>query len=250
MTTTKTTKPSIKTKWAQTKWNLTYAPGRSHKYIVDHYTGTDACAENNCKYFGGGNRQASADFFIDKDGTTWQFNANLDKYYSWHCGDGYGRYGITNANSVGIEVVSSGGKFTAAQQEALRKLHLWLMAKYGIPASRVVRHYDASRKLCPKPYCGSKTKDALWNTLHAFTTKQVNEGATNKTQASGASYRVKITAGTLNVRNGAGTSYKVNTVVKKGDVYTIVQEKTVGASKWGKLKSGAGWINLGYTKKV
>lgn len=34
-------------------------------------------------------------------------------------------------------------------------------------------------------------------------------------------------------------------------VYTIVAESDgPGASKWGKLKSGAGWISLDYTKKV
>lgn len=57
---------------------------------------------------------------------------------------------------------------------------------------------------------------------------------------------VKITAGTLNVRNGAGTKYKVNTQVKSGDVYTIVEEK----NGWGKLKSGADWICLDYTNKI
>lgn len=59
-------------------------------------------------------------------------------------------------------------------------------------------------------------------------------------------YLVKITAGTLNVRNGAGTKYKVNTQVKSGDVYTIVEEK----NGWGKLKSGADWICLDYTNKI
>ena len=60
------------------------------------------------------------------------------------------------------------------------------------------------------------------------------------------SYKVKITADALNVRSGAGTSYKIVTVVKKGEVYTIVDEK----NGFGKLKSGAGWISLKYTKKV
>lgn len=64
------------------------------------------------------------------------------------------------------------------------------------------------------------------------------------------SYVVQITAKTLNVRTGAGTKYKVVTQVKKDFKYTIVEEKTVSGSKWGKLKSGAGWINLNYTKKV
>lgn len=59
-------------------------------------------------------------------------------------------------------------------------------------------------------------------------------------------YTVKITADALNVRDGAGTNYKINTVVKKGEVYTIVAEE----NGWGKLKSGAGWIKLSYTEKT
>lgn len=60
------------------------------------------------------------------------------------------------------------------------------------------------------------------------------------------SYKVKITADVLNVREKASTSAKIVTRVKKGQVYTIV-EKSNG---WGKLKSGAGWVKLSYTKKV
>ncbi len=59
-------------------------------------------------------------------------------------------------------------------------------------------------------------------------------------------YVVRITASSLNVRAGAGTTYKINTVVHKNEAYTIVEEK----NGWGKLKSGAGWISLNYTKKV
>ena len=50
----------------------------------------------------------------------------------------------------------------------------------------------------------------------------------------------------LNVRSGAGTNYPVKTTVKKGEVYTIVETN----GNWGKLKSGAGWIHLGYTTKT
>lgn len=61
------------------------------------------------------------------------------------------------------------------------------------------------------------------------------------------SYVVRITASVLNVRSGPSTNYKINTTVKKNEMYTIVEEK----NGWGKLKSGAGWICLdGYTKKV
>ena len=61
-----------------------------------------------------------------------------------------------------------------------------------------------------------------------------------------AFYLVRITANVLNVRAGAGTNYPVVTQVKKGQVYTIVEEK--GA--WLKLRSGAGWIYGIYTKKI
>ena len=60
--------------------------------------------------------------------------------------------------------------------------------------------------------------------------------------------RVKIT--NLNIRKGPGTNYGKNGFIKPG-VYTIVEERTgAGASKWGKLKSGAGWISLDYAKKA
>lgn len=62
-------------------------------------------------------------------------------------------------------------------------------------------------------------------------------------------YLVEITADVLNVRAGAGTNYKINTTVKKGEVYTIVAEK----NGWGLLKAYQknrdGWISLNYTKK-
>lgn len=59
-------------------------------------------------------------------------------------------------------------------------------------------------------------------------------------------YLVKVTANVLNVRAGAGTRYKITTQIRKNQVYTIVDQK----DNWGKLKSGAGWICLDYTKKV
>lgn len=64
------------------------------------------------------------------------------------------------------------------------------------------------------------------------------------------SYLVKITADALNVRKGAGVNYGISTVVKKNQVYTIVDEVMNGSTKWGKLKSGAGWISLKYTKRI
>ena len=64
-------------------------------------------------------------------------------------------------------------------------------------------------------------------------------------------YLVKVTADVLNIRKGPGTNYGTNGAIKDKGTYTIVAESdSAGATKWGKLKSGAGWISLDYTKKV
>lgn len=65
-------------------------------------------------------------------------------------------------------------------------------------------------------------------------------------------YIVRITSSNgVNIRKGAGTNYPVCGSIAKGGAYTIVAEKTgTGAKKWGKLKSGAGWIALDYTAKL
>ena len=125
------------------------------KYIVVHYVGAGTSADgnalNNCKYFSGGNRQASAHYFID-DGGIWEY-ADPEAYVTWHCGDGGGAYGITNANSIGIEVCMNGDHpFTAKEIAFLKQLVVHLMKKFKVPASHVVRHYDASRKYCPYYY--------------------------------------------------------------------------------------------------
>jgi N-acetylmuramoyl-L-alanine amidase len=79
-----------------------------------------------------------------------------------------------------------------------------------------------------------------------------NESKTNTStsKVKDNSYKVEITADVLKVRKGAGTDYGTNGSVRKGQVYTIVDDKWNGKTQWGKLKSGAGWISLSYTKKL
>ena len=73
------------------------------------------------------------------------------------------------------------------------------------------------------------------------------EKVTTTSSSSSSGYQVKIVnCSVLNVRSGAGTSYPVVTTVKANEVYTIVDE----SNGFGKLKSGAGWISLSYTKKI
>lgn len=64
-------------------------------------------------------------------------------------------------------------------------------------------------------------------------------------------YMVRVTDPTLNIRQAPTTdSKKVGCIRDKGSYTIVAESKGKGATKWGKLKSGAGWISLDYTKKI
>lgn len=117
----------------------------------------------------------------------------------------------------------------------------------------VLRHTVAPAMLIEMAFVDTEADYKKWNDLGAeLIANAIVEGITGQAvqekpveTPSTTSYTVKITADVLNVRAGAGTNYKVNTQVRKGEVYTIVGE----SNGWGKLKSGAGWISLKYTSK-
>lgn len=132
------------------------------RYIVVHDTGNSSAgadAGSHFNYFNNGNRGSSADIFVD-DTSVWYVN-DYTKYYSWHCGDGKGRYGITNSNSIGVEMcINLDGNYTETLKNTAAVVRE-LMEELNIPENRVVRHYDASRKNCP----GSMNKGnwKIWN---------------------------------------------------------------------------------------
>ena len=76
----------------------------------------------------------------------------------------------------------------------------------------------------------------------------VEKSPVDDTQEKG--YRVKVTTVALNVRSGPGTNYKISQVILDEGVYTIVEERTVNGIRWGRLKSGAGWIGLSFTERI
>ena len=224
-----------------TKVNFKKVSGKQNKYIVIHYVGATGGAEANCKYFQNEYRGASANYFVGHKGEIWQ--CVEDENEAWHCGaTTYKHPYCRNSNSIGIEMccrknVSNGTwYFEEETVKATIELVKELMKKYNIPAANVIRHYDVTGKTCPEPYVRDT---AAWNTFKA----NINE--LQKAPAT-SGYLVRVTADVLNVRKGAGVGYKVTTQVKKNEVYTIVQEY----NGWGKLKSGAGWISLAYTKRV
>jgi len=71
--------------------------------------------------------------------------------------------------------------------------------------------------------------------------------STNKS----VNYPVTIAASALNIRKGPGINHSVvQTLANDRNLYTIVEEaEGVGAKKWGRLKSGIGWISLDHVRR-
>lgn len=104
-------------------------------------------------------------------------------------------------------------------------------------------HRDFAAKACPGDY--------LYNRMGEIADEVNRRLGQNVAPQTGVSpYTVQITANVLNVRKGPGTSYGIVTTVKKGQLYTITEEKANGSTRWGHLLGDVGWISLGYTKKV
>lgn len=119
------------------------------KYLVIHDTGNTnpgAGALNHRNYVENNSRGASAHYFVD-DKVIVQYVG--DSMAAGSVGDGKGRYGITNSNSLSIEMcINSDGNYFKMYKNTV-ELTKNLMKKFNIPIDRVVRHYDASRKNCP-----------------------------------------------------------------------------------------------------
>lgn len=63
-------------------------------------------------------------------------------------------------------------------------------------------------------------------------------------------YNVRVIATLLNVRSGPGTNFGINSSIMDQGLYGICDEADgPGASKWGKMSNGWGWISLDYTER-
>lgn len=64
-------------------------------------------------------------------------------------------------------------------------------------------------------------------------------------------YKIKILKDSVPLYTGAGTQYVRISFISNRDLPVIVEEcQGKGASLWGRLQSGAGWIPLDDTSKV
>ena len=136
-----------------------YSKGRhtAIKYLVLHYTANNGdTALSNCKYFSGANRNASSHYLVDEKGV---YRSVRDMNVAWHCGstNGYKHKYCRNTNSIGIEMCSrkdKNGKFYIKEETIVNAIELTkqLMKKYNIPIENVLRHYDVTGKICPRPF--------------------------------------------------------------------------------------------------
>lgn len=153
----------------------------------------------------------------------------------------YSRLGelATKVTTELSESTSSDGKKPVTQMYRIRKS--WSDAKSQIGAYKVL----ANAKKKADENAGFKVFDASGNVVYSAATKPVSD------HTAGTSYKVQIDIANLNIRKGPGTNYdKTGQFTGKG-IFTIVQEaKGEGATRWGKLKSGAGWISLDFAKKL
>lgn len=143
------------------------------EYIIIHDTGNrspSAYAINNRNYFNKEGSDASTQFIVDDHEIV---QALPETAKAWHIGDGH-LTGASNDNSIGIELcVNSDGDFSKTFQTGIA-LTKYLMNKYSIPPDRVIRHFDATGKICPRimieddPTLWTKFKNSLY-------TKEENE---------------------------------------------------------------------------
>ena len=121
-----------------------------------------------------------------------------------------------------------------------KKIPSWVRAKQWIVAS-----VKGDRAVL------GKSTDGKNNIQSAINTKYLSVVKTKETEATVFEpYKVKVATKDLIIRQGAGTDTKNLGTIPVG-VYTIVEERNgTGAPKWGRLKSGAGWIPLDCVKRV
>lgn len=159
-------------------YNHTSYTNRRIAGIVMHYVGAVSTAKNNADYFCGGDRDASAHYFIDRNDC---YQVVDEQNGAWHCGGGPYSQGsggsswgstLGNRNTIGIEMCCEDieGKCCVPWDVIKRagELVRELIARYGIDPAAVVRHYDITGKDCPEwvqledGHAYSGTDDDVW----------------------------------------------------------------------------------------
>lgn len=128
---------------------------KGFEYLVWHYTANPgATAENHIAYFQGlGNqnpndneddRYASAELFVDRDSAVEIIPLDEEAF---HAGDRW-----YNQHAIGIELcIERDGSFHPDTLKRAIAIGAYLCSRYNInPLTHQIRHYDVTKKLCPK----------------------------------------------------------------------------------------------------
>lgn len=164
----------------------------------------------------------------------------------------YARHGaIADAVNVRLNATEEDKSETPAETTLPEKLttgyyrvrKAWKDAKSQVGAYKVLKNAKAAADKNPGTFVFDNDGNAVYPV-------QSKTEVIEKVEAF-QSYLVQVSISNLNIRKGPGTNYaRTGRFTGKG-VFTIVEEsKGSGATLWGKLKSGAGWISLDFAKKI
>ena len=215
--------------------------------IVVHYNAGNLTVEG-C-YSVWQNREASAHYQVEDDGRIGQLVWDRDT--AWHCG-----VFSQNQRSIGIEHANRpNGTITEKCLDNGAHLVAALCHLYGLGRpewlKNVFPHKYFKATSCPGQIYGSQ-KDAYIRRAQKWYDEMAGGGSqpAPKPEPGFSSYTVKVTDLPLNIRKGPGTNTEIVGRITEPGVFTIVGEGTgPGSSRWGRLKSGAGWIALDLTSK-
>ena len=163
-----------------------------------------------------------------------------------------------------VQIIKDGGYATSLTyvEKLCSIIEKWKLTDYDVKASEeTIRWYrvrkswentasqigafkivdNAKRKADENP--GYKVFDSDGNVVYSPTVSA-------PAPASDVPFLVQVSISDLNIRKGPGTDHDRTAYIPRG-VYTIVAtSKGAGASLWGKLKSGAGWISLDFVRRL
>ena len=246
-------------------------PNRNHAIdtITIHCFVGQVTAKRGCEVFQPSSKQASCNYVVGYDGSIGLCVEEKDR--SWCTGGTMKVNGISGSSNdyqaVTIEVASDTKHPYAITEKAMAALIelcadicrrngikklLWSgdMNLVGNPAKQnLTVHRWFANKACPGDYIYQRLGDIAAN----VNAKLGASGATTPPAApvNKVPYTVRITATDLRIRKGPGTDTAIVQNAIKPGVYTIVSEATgKGATLWGKLKSGVGWVSLDFCKKL
>lgn len=162
-------------------------------YVVVHETDNwskGANAHAHATAMKNGNLAGTVHYYVDSQ-ECYQTLEHQDG--AWAVGDGHGKYGISNLNSINIEIcVNPESNYYLAVDRAA-ELAAMLLNQYGWDTSHLKRHYDASRKHCPRRILDEGLWDNFVKCTASYMKKQNGAAGSVTAPAAAPLYRVRKT---------------------------------------------------------